>query len=197
MMCASSIRTDNALKRELERKTMIKTVFVAFDGSDHAKKAVDAASQIAARFGARLVIGHVLLRDATFDVLRKLANRRALPKAQRDELDNYEMEVRAAMIGNDLSGFTPVFAPGDLLTAIGDQLVERAEATAKKEGVKKVETVMLSGDPAEAILKRAKREKADLIVLGTRGFGELKGLLLGSVSHKVAAGAHCACMTVK
>jgi nucleotide-binding universal stress UspA family protein len=73
----------------------------------------------------------------------------------------------------------------------------RAEAAAKKAGVKKVDTVMLSGDPADAILNRAKKEKADLIVLGTRGFGELKGLLLGSVSHKVAARAHCACMTVK
>jgi nucleotide-binding universal stress UspA family protein len=176
---------------------MLKTVFVAFDGSGHATKAVEAAADIAAKFGARLVIGHALLRDASFDLLRKLANRRALPKAQRDELDNYETNFRTAMMGADSAGFVPIFAPSDLLTAIGTQLAERAEAIAKKAGAKKVSTVLLSGDAADAILARAKKEKADLIVLGTRGFGDLKGLLLGSVSHKVAARAHCACMTVK
>ena len=176
---------------------MIKTIFVAFDGSDHAKKAVSLASEIAAKFGARLVIGHALLRDATFDVLRKLANRRTLAKAQRDELDNYEVEVRTAMAATDMAGFAPVYAPSDLLLAIGEQLLEGAEAAAKKSGVKKISTTLLSGDPADAILNRAKKDKADLIVLGTRGFGEFKGLLLGSVSHKVTSRAPCACVTVK
>jgi nucleotide-binding universal stress UspA family protein len=176
---------------------MIKTVFIAFDGSDHAKKALSYASEIAAKFGARVVIGHVLLRDAPFSVLRKLANRRALPKAQRDELDNYEAQIVAAMAGSEYTGFAPIFAPPDLLTEIGKQLLEGAQALAKKKRVKKTTTVLLSGDPADAILNSARKEKADLIVMGTRGFGELKGLLLGSVSHKLAARAHCACLTVK
>jgi len=176
---------------------MIKTIFIAFDGSDHAKKALALGSEMAAKFGARLVIGHALLRDASFDVLRKLANRRKLPKAQRDELDNYEVEVLTASAGTEMAGFTHIFAPSDLLTAIGRQLLEGAEAAAKKGGVKKVVTTILSGDPADSILNRAKKEKADMIILGTRGFGEFKGLLLGSVSHKVSSRAHCACITVK
>ncbi len=39
--------------------------------------------------------------------------------------------------------------------------------------------------------------KADLVVMGTRGIGEFKGLLLGSVSHKMSARANCAVLTVK
>ena len=176
---------------------MFKTIFVAVDGSDHAKKALALATDIAAKYGARLVVGHAMLRDASFTVLRKLANRRALPKAQRDELDNYEADVQSAMAATDFGGFAPVLPPSDLLQAVGNQILDRAEETAKEGGVKKVTKVLLSGDAADAILDCAKREKANLIVLGTRGFGEIKGLLLGSVSHKVTSHAPCACLTVK
>ncbi|MHC5024763.1 MAG: universal stress protein, partial [Planctomycetota bacterium] len=35
------------------------------------------------------------------------------------------------------------------------------------------------------------------IVMGSRGHGDLEGLLLGSVSHKVASLAKCTVVTVK
>jgi nucleotide-binding universal stress UspA family protein len=43
------------------------------------------------------------------------------------------------------------------------------------------------GDPAETIIETARRENADAIVMGRRGRGRLAGLLLGSVSQKVAS----------
>jgi nucleotide-binding universal stress UspA family protein len=36
-----------------------------------------------------------------------------------------------------------------------------------------------------------------MIILGSRGRGDAKALLLGSVSHKVANQATCTCVTVK
>ena len=56
---------------------------------------------------------------------------------------------------------------------------------------------MRSGDAAAAILEVAEEEKADLIVIGSRGLGRLKSLLMGSVSQKVAQLAGCTCMTVR
>jgi nucleotide-binding universal stress UspA family protein len=46
--------------------------------------------------------------------------------------------------------------------------------------------VVVRGDPVEAILQVAEEEHADVIVMGRRGLSRLKGLLLGSVSERVA-----------
>jgi nucleotide-binding universal stress UspA family protein len=53
-----------------------------------------------------------------------------------------------------------------------------------------------TGTPAEAILAAADKEKADLIVLGSRGLGPVKELLLGSVSHRVVTHAPCPTLVV-
>ena len=57
--------------------------------------------------------------------------------------------------------------------------------------------VVAAGDPADTILARARREKADIIVLGSRGLGAIKELVLGSVSHDVAHKAKVPCLIVK
>jgi nucleotide-binding universal stress UspA family protein len=46
--------------------------------------------------------------------------------------------------------------------------------------------VAVEGDPVEAILDTVGREGVDLIVMGRRGLGRLQGLLVGSVSERVA-----------
>lgn len=178
---------------------MIRTILVATDASNHVKKAVSLASDMAYMYSARLVIVHALLRDATSATLRKLATRKALTKAQRHLIDTYEVEAHmtVAQAGGMDVGLASMPAPVEILEPIGRQILDRAAKTAYDAGVKKVSTTILGGDPADSILAAAKREKADLIVLGTRGYGELKGLLLGSVSHKVTARAHCPVLTVK
>ena len=47
------------------------------------------------------------------------------------------------------------------------------------------------GHPVDALLTVAEREKADLIVVGSRGLTRLKEIFLGSVSHGVLHHAHC------
>ena len=70
-----------------------------------------------------------------------------------------------------------------LETGILRQAKERAESI----GAPRVRTWTGSGDVAQTIIETAKREKADLIVVGRRGRGELADLLLGSVSQKLVS----------
>lgn len=52
------------------------------------------------------------------------------------------------------------------------------------------------GPDAESIISIAGKCQADLIVMGNRGLGTIKGLMLGSVSRKVIHSAACAVMVV-
>jgi len=66
----------------------------------------------------------------------------------------------------------------------GRELVDAAAEKARAEGLE-VSTNVLEGPAAEAILRAAEADKSDLIVMGSRGMGQLQGLLLGSVSDRV------------
>lgn len=59
----------------------------------------------------------------------------------------------------------------------------------------RIDTVLAQDHPAEALLTSA--ENADMLVVGTRGRGGFAGLLLGSVSLKVAAHAACPVVVVR
>jgi nucleotide-binding universal stress UspA family protein len=50
---------------------------------------------------------------------------------------------------------------------------------------------LLEGRPKETIVDEADRWGADLIVVGSHGYGAFRRLFLGSVSLAVAANAHC------
>ena len=56
---------------------------------------------------------------------------------------------------------------------------------------------MLEGSPKQAIVEEAERWGADLVVVGSHGRGFWGRLLLGSVSHAVAARANCPVLIVR
>jgi nucleotide-binding universal stress UspA family protein len=60
-----------------------------------------------------------------------------------------------------------------------------------------VEEDLLEGPATEAILSVVEARNADLVVMGTRGMGSLKGLLFGSVSSKVTHYAPCSVLVVR
>ena len=53
------------------------------------------------------------------------------------------------------------------------------------------------GDPADLILCVSQEVRADLIVMGARGLGQIQELVLGSVSHRVLTKASCPVLIIK
>ena len=56
---------------------------------------------------------------------------------------------------------------------------------------------ILAGPPREAIPTIARVEKCDLIVIGPRGLGNVKGIIWGSVTHRMLPGAPCPILVVQ
>jgi nucleotide-binding universal stress UspA family protein len=82
------------------------------------------------------------------------------------------------------------------LSEVADSVLTRAARRAAEKGVT-VQTHARESDPATAIIEVADAQNADLIVVGSRGLSGIQRFLLGSVSSKVSAHAHCSVMIVR
>ena len=82
------------------------------------------------------------------------------------------------------------------LEAEGKAILAKGEETVKTQGLPVI-VRLRQGVPAEELLRAAAEEKADLIVLGSRGLSQVKAFLLGSVSDKVSHHAKCPTLIVR
>jgi nucleotide-binding universal stress UspA family protein len=147
---------------------MVNRILVAVDGSPASNRAVNLASDLAMKYDASLHFLNVIRDMQVPPQLMKLA--------------------KVEKIGQGRI---------DVLEFVANQILGEAEQRAKKSGVKKIQKTIENGDPAMAITKRSKRHNIDLVVLGTRGLGKVKGALLGSVSRKVANICDVNCVIVR
>jgi len=60
-----------------------------------------------------------------------------------------------------------------------------------------VQRIHQMGHPVDIILETAQSAKSHLIILGARGLGQVKELVLGSTSHRVLMHAPCSTMIIK
>ena len=146
---------------------MSKTFVVPVDGSEHSRKALELACELASKLDARLHLVHV---------------------AQALHQDKTLVLGAAAIT---------IHASHDELVQAGDKVIEGAKAIALEHGCDNVDGEVMTGDPAKRILEAATGGRADMIIMGSRGHSDLSGLMMGSVSHKVSHLAPCTCVTVR
>jgi nucleotide-binding universal stress UspA family protein len=149
---------------------MFKRIVVPVDGSAHANRAVDCATDLANKYGGELILLHVMAPTGPARIPHELYE-----YARIEHIDAIE---------------------ADMMRRVAEEILQTAENRARGQGAKRVRTSIGMGHPAEAIVAHAKAEEADLIMMGRRGLGSVSGLLMGSVSHKVAHLSECACMTI-
>jgi nucleotide-binding universal stress UspA family protein len=95
-----------------------------------------------------------------------------------------------------MEGIAPVPSPIDpdlyvVWQGAQRQVVETEWCRPLQEKGVRYRAVLLEGEPAAMLLDAIRREQADLAVVGRRGTGALRELLLGSVSHSLTHHAAC------
>jgi nucleotide-binding universal stress UspA family protein len=137
-------------------------VVVAVDGSPTSDRALEWAARYAERDGHPLVIAHGL---GTFGT----------------------PEYAAMGFDDGRPRFAPVY---EQLEADGADLVAAARTTAAAAHPSvPIATIVEHLDPRQLLLELA--ERASLVVMGSRGRGALRSLLLGSVTSAIAGRANC------
>jgi len=146
-------------------------VLVATDGSKNADRAVDVAAKMAKNFNAELIVVSVAME--------------LVPPVY-------------SPIGVDVPSvdYSSYLARAE---ADAKNVADAAAQRIKKEDSINARVVVLRSvtSVAEAILDEASKEAVNLIVVGTRGLGGFKKLLLGSVSNAVLAHASCSVLVVR
>ncbi len=95
-----------------------------------------------------------------------------------------------------LTGKSSIF---DLIPGIEEDCKKRTEKMLKEIVPDKIKSSVYikGGRAASDIIKFAKENSTDLIVIATHGLTGLEHMLLGSVTEKVVRMAHCPVFTVK
>ena len=148
----------------------VQRVLVATDGSKNAARAVRAASQVAKHFDAELILMTVVMELVP-------------PVYSPIGVDVPSIDYSAYLSRAE---------------ADGKKLVDEAAKEPQSNSVRTRVIVLRSvTSVAEAILQEASKENANLIVVGTRGLGGFRKLLLGSVSAAVVDHAPCSVLVVR
>ncbi len=148
---------------------MAKKILIPFDGSEHSRKAIEFATGVAKQDNAELYLIHIVEdKEIPPEILEYI---------EGEKIDGALGKVSAKLIS--------------------EGIMKIAQKQVQAKGLKIAKLMVFRGDPAEEIIQFAKNNEIDMIVIGSRGLGRIKGLLLGSVSTKVCHLAECTCVTIK
>lgn len=145
----------------------MKNILMAVDGSENSLRAVKEALDLIKQ-GSAIKASVIYVAPNCYDLFPEPG---ICTWINHDELEK-EIQARAA------------------------QISEKVKALFEAEGLP-LQFALERGVPSEAICSTAEKGNFDLIVVGSRGFGDIKSTILGSVSHKVLYCSQCPVLVVK
>ena len=110
-------------------------------------------------------------------------------------IDKVELSrnIGTMMVSNDYSTLIETNA----LKAANDAIEYAAKILREKNPSLTITTSVIDGSPKNAILEEADTFGADLIIVGSHGYGAIERFMLGSVSHAVSLHAKCSVEIVR
>ncbi len=147
----------------------------AVDGSKYSMKAVEALGALFHQSLREVVLVHVMDTSLLESGLKKEGTNKGKTKKILTAL---EAEGKNILKASE--------------THATQVLNKKAEKT-----LVKIRSVLAKGHAAYAIVKEAEKRKPHLIVMGSRGFHDIQGYFMGSVSRKVLSHAPCPVFIVK
>jgi nucleotide-binding universal stress UspA family protein len=125
--------------------------------------------------------------DDTPEARAALARAEAIALQCRATIVVYTVSAPPAVVPG-AAGYTPAIPPeaGPIVTRAVKQVDERLAASGRA----------LSGVPGPAIVEACEEAGADLLVAGSRGYGPVRRVLLGSVSTQLAHKSPCPVLVV-
>ncbi|MDD5502992.1 MAG: universal stress protein [Candidatus Thermoplasmatota archaeon] len=136
----------------------MKSILVAYDGSENSKLALEKAIKISKHNETAVVVINVIPPELSESSLSKML----LPGIKVQD----------------------VIRPGGF-KASATGMVEEAVKKAKGDGVNKVKGIVKEGDAADEIINAAEKLDCEMVILGCRGYAKQGRFLLGSVADKV------------
>ncbi len=171
--------------------TKARKILVAVDGSPQSIRGIEYAVQMAKEKNADLIALYV---DTTIgDMDSRGYGTYTLLKDAGDKLDLKGIQSKEVI---DVLEKHYTEATKPIVLAHGEAGLDVAVLLAKKQGVK-VKPMVKAGHAAQTIVRIAKEENVDIIVIGSHGLTGFDKLLLGSVADKVSRLAQCQVLIVK
>lgn len=146
---------------------MINKILYPVDGSENSRKALEIVRETALRFGATVLTVNIY------------------------ELPGEVIEI----IGAYQSTFSYLSDIENNFREYGGTILKEIKAELENSGIN-VDSLLLKGEAGVAITEMVMKEKCDIVIMGSRGMGTLRSILLGSVSDYVIHHSKCPVLIV-
>lgn len=157
-----------------------KKILVPYDGSDHAKKALEAACD--------------LLRDNKESQMRVVTVVPAPAITPKPGIGHMHSDSRPPVALMDMDDYAEVI--GQAIEDECNHVKEQIAGILEEFGSRVQADAVPNLSPVDGITEYVKANDVDLIVMGRRGLGALRGML-GSVSYGILRSAEIPVLTVK
>lgn len=143
------------------KKFKMEKVMIALDYDPTAQKVAEIGFTLATAMKAKVILMHVIT----------------------------EMKFYSSMVYSPILGYTGIMAMNQVKVDSVEGLTNASNHFLDKIidylGDETIKTIVQEGDFAESIINTAKKEKVDIIVMGSHSKKWLENILLGSVTEKV------------